>query len=245
MRVEPASERHLPAIAAIYDEAARTTHVTFDLEGRPVDAWRETLAASDELAGRILLVAVDEREQVLGAAWSGRHKPRRAYDITCETSVYVAASGRGRGVGGALYDELLRRLDGSALRLAIAGVALPNDHSVKLHVSRGYEEVGTYRDTGWKLGRTWDVMWLQRRLAVPALVEELSGLDADAMSAAMSRAVGADVRLVADTPAGGVPVIDPDSHRTVGSIAVDGPLSDGRRLLLQWCSEVARPLFEG
>jgi phosphinothricin acetyltransferase len=268
IRVTEAEESHLPGIASIYEEAALTTHVTFDLEGRPVEAWRAMLERSDEGAGRMLLVALDEQSgAVLGYASSGPHKDRRAYDTTCETSVYVASAGRRRGVGGVLYDELLSRLDASPLRLAVGGVALPNDASVRLHLSRGFAEVGTFRDVGWKLGRTWDVTWYERPLAAPALVAEIErivGGGGAARGEGVAEAIlqelpGADrIALLDDTghelAAAGdrsaetrfeVPVVDPATALTLGEIVATGALGDGDRLLLQWCAEAARPLWSG
>ena len=114
----------------------------------------------------MLLVALDDDGSVLGYAKSGRHKDRAAYDTTCEVSVYLAASARGRGIGTALYDALLTRLEASPLLLAVAGVALPNEASVRLHVSRGFVEVGTFHDVGVKFGVKRDVQWFERSLAV-------------------------------------------------------------------------------
>ena len=91
---------------------------------------------------------------------------RAAYDTTCLVSVYVAEGGRGKGVGGALYDELLARLERAPdLKLAVAGIAEPNEPSIRLHVSRGFTYVGTFRGVGTKFGREWDVSWYERRLS--------------------------------------------------------------------------------
>ena len=111
------------------------------------------------------LVALDESDEVLGYAKSGLYKDRRAYDTTVETAVYVAESGRGRGTGRALYDELLARLDACpAVRLAVAGVAEPNEASTRLHLACGFTRVGTFHGAGTKFGRSWDVTWYERRL---------------------------------------------------------------------------------
>jgi phosphinothricin acetyltransferase len=162
MRIEPAAERHVSAIAAIYAHAAENSPATFDIEGKPESWWRAAIADARE--GHMTLVALDDDGEVLGYAKSGTHKDRPAYDTTCETSAYVAEAGRGRGVGGALYDELLARLDASSLRLAVAGVAEPNEASTRLHLSRGFTRVGTFTGAGTKFARSWDVTWYQRPL---------------------------------------------------------------------------------
>src|SRR4029077_1822230 len=99
-----------------------------------------------------------------GYAKSGRFRDKPAYDSTCEVSVYVAESARGRGVGGALYGALLDRLDASRLRLAVGGVAEPNPASTRLHLASGFTPVGTFVGVGTKFGRQWDVTWYQRAL---------------------------------------------------------------------------------
>jgi L-amino acid N-acyltransferase YncA len=161
MRVESATSAHATAIAAVYDEAARTTPATFDLEGHPPPWWDDVIAA-DEYP---FVVALDGGAELLGFARGALHKIKPAYGTTCETSVYVASSARGRGVGRALYDTLLAELDASPLLLAVAGITEPNPASVALHAACGFTPVGTFHGVGRKLGRTWDVTWYERPLA--------------------------------------------------------------------------------
>ena len=72
---------------------------------------------------------------------------------------------RGKGVGKALYSELLSRLERNpAYRMAVAGVAQPNPASDALHRAHGFTEVGTFDDVGEKFGRPWSVRWYQRPL---------------------------------------------------------------------------------
>ena len=159
LTIVDATEEHLPAIAAIYAEAAEKTSATFDVEGPPVEWWREVV-------GREELLAAVEDGEVLGFSKSSRFKDRPGYDTTRETSAYVHADHRGRGVGNALYTELLRRLDATeGLLMAVGGVAQPNPASDALHVRHGFTEVGTFVDAGVKFGRAWSVRWYQRPLS--------------------------------------------------------------------------------
>jgi len=161
MRIERATPAHADAIAAIYDEAARTTPATFDNEGHPAAWWAETI----ERDGYPFVVAVED--ELLGFARASRHKVKPAYGTTCETSVYVGASARGRGVGRALYEALLAELDAApGLLLAVAGITEPNPVSVALHTACGFTPVGTFHNVGEKLGRTWDVTWYERPLGL-------------------------------------------------------------------------------
>jgi len=139
------------------------TPATFDLEPKPLRWWQEVLAEVDPQTGILLLVAVDQG-RVLAYAKSGEFRERAAYASTREVSVYVAEDCRGQGVAGAIYAELLTRLDGIGLRLAVGGVTQPNPASNALHLALGFAEVGTFHGVGVKDGRAWDVRWYERRL---------------------------------------------------------------------------------
>ena len=169
--VRDARRADLPAVAAIYAAAADTTHVTFDFAGRPVDWWAGVLADTDHE----FLVATGG--DVLGYARSSPHKDRPGYAITVETSVYVDESVRGRGVGHALYGDLLARLDAGARENAVAGIALPNAASERLHRAHGFTGVGTFHAVGVKFGRAWDVSWFERPLSSASRATRLRSRD--------------------------------------------------------------------
>lgn len=101
---------------------------------------------------------------VAGYAYGSPHRERAAYSSSCDVAVYVDPAHARRGVGRALYAELLPLLAGKGLHAAFAGIALPNDASVGLHEAMGFTRVGIYREVGWKLGSWRDVGWWQRLL---------------------------------------------------------------------------------
>jgi L-amino acid N-acyltransferase YncA len=160
--IRPAVVDDLDAIAAIYDHQVATTVATFDLEPQGPDLWAPRVGSV--AAGDHLLVA-EEVGRVVGYAYSSAFRPRPAYLHTRETSVYLADDARGRGVGRALYDDLLERLVADGVHTAVATVALPNPASDALHRACGYREVGVLREVGRKLGRWVDVRWWQKDFA--------------------------------------------------------------------------------
>ena len=78
--------------------------------------------------------------------------------------MYATPEAQGRGVGRALYDDLLARLSADGMHLAVAGVAQPNLASDGLHRACGFEEVGVMREVGFKQERFIDVKWWQKLL---------------------------------------------------------------------------------
>ena len=70
-------------------------------------------------------------------------------------------------VGGILYGALFEALAGEDIRRIVAGYVLPNPASEALHARFGFKLVGVFRENGRKLGRYWDVAWVERPLILP------------------------------------------------------------------------------
>jgi phosphinothricin acetyltransferase len=90
---------------------------------------------------------------VIGYAKAGAWRERTAYAWTCETTIYLAESARGRGLGRALYTALLDEVARRGFHSAIGGITLPNPASVALHQRLGFQSVGVVRDAGFKFDR--------------------------------------------------------------------------------------------
>ncbi len=145
----------------------------------------ETVAPSaEQIAQRIsrlertypFLVAVDAEapaggEPVVGFAYASPFNERAGYRWAAAASVYVDARHQRRGVGRALYTSLFDLLRRQGLWTACSGITLPNEASVALHESFGFELVGIYRRIGWKAGRWRDVGWWQLTLCAPTATD--------------------------------------------------------------------------
>jgi L-amino acid N-acyltransferase YncA len=155
-------ERDAAVCAAIY-----APHV----EGSPV-SFEEDAPDAKEMAERIARGRADhawvvaEREgRVVGYARAAPFRESPGYRWSVTVSIYVGEGERGGGVGRALYEGLFARLRECGFRMACAGIALPNEASVALHESLGFERVGVNREIGWKAGAWRDVAWYQLELA--------------------------------------------------------------------------------
>lgn len=156
--------RDAAACAAIYAPYVHGSVVSFE----------EAVPGADEIAARIARLGashawlVCERDgRVAGFAYGSPHRERAAYRWAAEVSVYVDPAHHRQGIGRALYEALFARLRARRLAVVCAGVTLPNDASVALHESLGFEPVGVYRAIGWKAGAWHDVGWWQLRMLAP------------------------------------------------------------------------------
>ena len=85
-----------PVIAIIYNEGIEDRVATFETELRTAEAIAEQLQAR---AATHPATVVERDGRVVGFAWTGEYRPRRAYAGVGEVSVYVARVARGQGVG--------------------------------------------------------------------------------------------------------------------------------------------------
>lgn len=160
--IRPADESDLVGIATIYNHEVANSTATFDLEPPTLAYWHEKLEGNHQ--GDHLLVAVDADDDVVGYAYSWSYRPRPAYELTRETSIYLDPSVRGKGIGRLLYPALLDTMAQSGVHTAVALVALPNPGSVALHKAVGFQHVGTMREVGYKFDQWIDVEWYQKML---------------------------------------------------------------------------------
>lgn len=156
--------RDAAACAEIYAPFVRETAISFEDEPPDTAEFAQRIAQTSR--SYPWLVAENDG-RVVGYAYASAHRTRAAYRWAADVAVYVASDQRRRGVGRALYEALLGLLAEQRVRIACAGIALPNRASVALHEALGFQHVGVYRRIGWKAGAWHDVGWWQLELLAP------------------------------------------------------------------------------
>lgn len=160
--IRDATPADAAACAAIYAPYVLETAVSFETEPPTAEEMARRIAAAQE---RHAWLVAERHGEVVGYAYAGPWRSRAAYDRTAETSIYLAPSTAGRGIGSALYPTLLQRLGQLGFRTVVAGMTQPNPASERLHTALGFQPVGVFRRVGWKHGDWHDVSWMQLDLA--------------------------------------------------------------------------------
>jgi L-amino acid N-acyltransferase YncA len=166
--VRPATAGDAGAICDIYAPIVRETTISFEAEP---PAAAEILRRMTAGPVRLPWLVAEVAQEVAGYAFAAPFRSRHAYRWSVETSVYIAASARRCGAGRALYRRLLAELHALGYVSAFAGIALPNDASVRLHETAGFTRIGMFPAAGYKHGRWVDVGWwgieLRQAPAIP------------------------------------------------------------------------------
>lgn len=161
MNIRPASETDAPALLAIYAPLVETTAISFETIVPSLEAFAGRIG---EALARWQWLVAERSGRCLGYAYGSAHRARAAYRWSVEVSAYVHPDFQCQGIGRALYQALFSDLADKGYCNAFAGVTLPNESSVALHRSTGFEEIGVFRKVGYKFGKWHDVGWFQRRL---------------------------------------------------------------------------------
>jgi len=153
----------LGRVTEIYNHYIVHTPITFDIAPFTTDERRGWFAQFTP-DGRHRLLVAEEGGGVLGYAGTHQFRAKPAYDTTIETTVYLAPEAVGRGIGSRLYTAVFDAMRDQDVRLAIAGITVPNAASVALHERFGFVLTGVMHEVGRKLGKYWDVAWYEKRL---------------------------------------------------------------------------------
>ena len=141
-------------IAEIYNYYIQNTHHTFETEPLGVEEMRRRIG---EVIEDYPYLVAEENGRILGYIYAAQFKLRQAYAHSVEVSIYVRNEERQTGIGKSLYIKFLDELVETNIHAIVAGIALPNDASVKFHERLGFEKVARFREIGYKLGRWIDV----------------------------------------------------------------------------------------
>src|SRR5262245_49977622 len=146
MFCRPAQPGDFDAIAAITNHYIRETTIHWAYE--PVSAQELRTDWEVKRESFPFLVALErgsDAAPLLGYAKAGVWRDRAAYAKTAEVGIYLRPDLRGRGLGRQLYAALIDECRRREFRVLVAGIALPNAASIRLHESLGFVYIGTFR----------------------------------------------------------------------------------------------------
>ncbi|WP_446425193.1 N-acetyltransferase family protein [Mailhella sp.] len=167
--IRSACEGDISAMLAIYAPYVEHTAVSFEYA---VPSKEEFLERLRRVQSFYPWLVAEHKGRVLGYAYASRFHPRAAYDWCAEVSIYLDRDERGRGLGRKLYERLGHGLRAQGVLTAYSCIAHTQepdeylDHaSIRFHERMGYRLTGTFPSCGYKFGRWYGMIWMEKRLA--------------------------------------------------------------------------------
>jgi phosphinothricin acetyltransferase len=150
------------AVQSIYQQGIATGNATFENE---IPGWEQF----DRTYLKECRFVAKKNDKVIGWCALSPVSRRRAYGGVAEVSIYIAASARGRGIGGHMLQHLIRASEDIGIWTLQAGIFPENGASIRIHKKYGFREVGVRERIGTLDGVWRDVVLMERRSQVAGL----------------------------------------------------------------------------
>lgn len=153
----------------IYRYYVMETAISFEYEVPALEEFKRRIEHTLEFYPYIVAEADG---CILGYAYAGRLGERRAYDHAAELSIYVHKEMRHKGIGRLLYknmEMLLKRMNVYNLYACIAYPRTDDDsyltkNSAQFHEHEGFRLAARFQGCGYKFGRWYDIVWMEKIL---------------------------------------------------------------------------------
>jgi phosphinothricin acetyltransferase len=172
--IGPMAPADWPRVRAIYLEGIATGQATFEVEAPTWEQWDAAHHAFGRLVARATPPAPPSQggEEGIGSqggeeivAWAALSpvSPRGCYAGVAETSVYVGARHRGRGLGRELLCALIAESERHGIWTLQGATFADNEASLRLQRACGFREVGRRERIGQLRGVWRDTILMERR----------------------------------------------------------------------------------
>lgn len=181
LQVKVAVPADAQEMVEIYRPYVENTAITFEYAVPTVKEFKKRIA---DVLERYPCLVIRGRDygKMLGYVYASAFKERAAYEYSVETSIYVRENARQMGVGRVLYHVLEALLSAQHVINLNACVAYDatdgNDEhldnsSVYFHQKLGYTQCARFHQCGFKFGRWYDMVWLEKMLCEHPVRPEL------------------------------------------------------------------------
>lgn len=156
------TENDASAVLEIYRPYVLNSVITFEYE---VPSYQEYLERVHNVITEYPWLVCLYDNKIIGFAYASKHRYRTAYQWSPECTVYLAPQAHRKGIARILYETLFSILRLQGYFNVFAGVALPNEKSEGFHKALGFEEIGIFKNIGYKHGNWHDTKWFQLQLS--------------------------------------------------------------------------------
>lgn len=164
--IKTVSIKDAAELLEIYAYYVKNTAITFEYD---VPTISEFECRIENTLKKYPYIKAVSNGETIGYAYTGAFKSRAAYDRSVETSIYVKNGCRGHGVGKRLYaalEEISKKQNVLNMYACISFIEKEDEYLTKtsplFHAHLGYKTVGRFEKCGYKFGRWYDMIWMEK-----------------------------------------------------------------------------------
>lgn len=157
--IRNAETKDVQAVLDIVNHEIKNSTVVYDYTERSFDEQLEWFKKKTD--DRMPVIVAEKDNEILGFATFGIFRPREAYKYSVEHSIYIHKDARGLGIGKLLMSNLIDLAQKNGFHTMIAGINATNQSSIDFHKKFGFEEIGVFKEVGYKFDKWLDLTFLQ------------------------------------------------------------------------------------
>jgi len=157
---EPLGRDHEKEVMRIFNYYAENSFAAYPEEKLPAEFFNRFLEMSEGYPA----YALKFREKTIGFCFLRAYHPFHVFRETAEISYFIDKEYTGKGLG----KMILKKLEDEAKELGIitilASISSKNAESIAFHLKNGFSECGRFPGIGKKFQKTFDVIWMVKKL---------------------------------------------------------------------------------
>lgn len=162
-------------ILEIYAYYVENTAITFEYKVPSLDEFKSRMTNTMK---RYPYLVIEKEGRIQGYAYAGTFVGRAAYDWSCEMTVYLDHKAQSCGLGRTIYEALEKAVQKMGILNLYACIGYPEyedeyltKNSADFHSHLGYVKVGEFHKCGYKFGRWYNMIWMEKIIGEHNLIQ--------------------------------------------------------------------------
>lgn len=174
--VRDAELKDAERILEIYAYYVQNTAISFEYDVPTLSEFQNRMINTMK---KYPYLVIEKDGSIQGYAYAGAFVGRAAYAWSCELTVYLDYMARKCGLGRIIYEALQNRLSEMGILNLYACIGYPkeedeylNKNSAEFHEHMGFVKVGEFHKCGYKFGRWYNMIWMEKIIGKHLLVKD-------------------------------------------------------------------------
>lgn len=155
-----------PQLLAIYSYYVENTAITFEYDPPTLEEFKRHITNT---LRRYPYLCILQGGIIQGYAYAGPFRTRAAYQWAAEMTIYLAPDAQKCGLGRKIYEALEQQLKEIGILNLYACIGYPrvedeylSPNSAQFHEHMGYTKIGEFHNCGYKYGRWYDMIYMEK-----------------------------------------------------------------------------------
>lgn len=179
VKIRTVSPEDAEKLLEIYAPYVLNTAISFEYEVPALSEFRRRIEGTLK---RYPYLAAEIDGEIAGYAYTGTFVGRTAYERAAEMSIYLREDRRKMGIGRKLYEALEEISRAQNITNLYACIGYPEEedeyltkNSAQFHEHMGFRLAGRFHKCGYKFGRWYDMIWMEKIIGEHGEGAELIG----------------------------------------------------------------------